>query len=301
VDTRGHHRVLLEGVEPRLRRAYAEKGDDDVNLQALFLGNWLLSQLNDPGSTAIAQIARDLGAGKAKSTVTRIVAQLTVALAAEPREDTPRGAAPPHLAALARRVRDMAEDLLSSCAVVARALEQESGGGGTSTLGTMLLSLTRVVGYLRFAVPESNPRGHSIRYSSYARIFDELCRQYFPHEHLDRPLCSSSYGTSCEAAWGLRHAGRRDRLYASAVGTGPDAHMYQYLVDDRTVLAGRLAELDLQWASKDFVAATMDPSERDVFLARLGHTMHGIEDFFAHSNFTEHAVQGLAAAAPVLA
>ena len=66
--------------------------------------------------------------------------------------------------------------------------------------------------------------------------------------------------------------------------------MYQYLVDDRTILAARLAELDLQWASKDFVAATMDRDERDLFLARLGHAMHGIEDFFAHSNFTEHAV-----------
>ena len=174
---------------------------------------------------------------------------------------------------------------------MAQMLREDSGGGGASTFRMTLISLARVIGYLKFAVPESNPGGHRIGFASYTRIFEELCRQYFPHEHLDRPLCSSSYGPACEAAWGPRHAGRRDyRLFASVVGTGPDRHIYQYLVDDRTILAAPFAELDLQWASKDFVAATMDRDKRDLFLARLGHAMHGIEDFFAHSNFTEHAV-----------
>ena len=92
--------------------------------------------------------------------------------------------------------------------------------GGASeagiTLGEALRSLVRVQGYCRFAHGDGGASG--IPYDTYTAIFDELCRQYFPHDHLDRPLCAASYGPPCESAWGPGYAAHRDALYANGRG-----------------------------------------------------------------------------------
>lgn len=285
MDTHGHHRVLAEGAEPRLRRAYGRRR---VNYNPLFLGNWLadLSQVHDPGSGMSAQLARELSRRELRAAAAKMATRIEAVLAGvadPPPEGRPVGA-------LAKLLRKGIVGLLERFFAVLAA-----GEGGT--LGPDLLRLVRVLGYLKFARPESNPDGLAIPYDTYTQIFEELCRQYFPHEHLDRPPCAVSYrphGPPCEAAWGPEHAHRRDRLYATGRAGGADRHLYAYLADQRRVLAGRLQEIDLGWASRDLASAS--PSDRDLWLARLGHALHGVEDFFAHSTFIEHAV--LAAEGP---
>jgi hypothetical protein len=301
--------VLEQSAAARIRRAFDEKGQHSLNLQPLFLGNWLadLSQLNDPQSTLNQQLARDLAgdAGRA-SVAARIAARVDKALSDVGRGTRSEGDS---VDAGTRHQRagipnDLESMLLSRLSTVIREKVEEvlealmtltAASGGTSTrsgtMGTTLLSFVRVVGYLKFARPESNAARQTVEYDSYARIFDELCRQYFPHDHADRPLCSLSYGPTCEAIWEDHHAHQRDRLYASAPGRGGDRHMYEYLIDDRRILAARLAEIDRDWASRDLPAeAQMDTAERDLWLARLGHLLHCAEDFFAHSTFVEQAV-----------
>lgn len=296
MDTHGHHRVLQQGAEARLRRSFAEKSIEGWNTNALFLGNWLadLSQVNDPGSTLVQQISRDLqevlrrrAAVTAGMTTTVITALAQVAAR--------KGV--PGTAALERSLRGVAE------VVRVRADEMLTAFGGLFTggpatgqpIGIKLVAMVRALGYLKFALPESNQERLTIPYRTYARIFDELCRQYYPHEHVDRPLCSASYGSVCEQRWGEQYQAVRERLYASGRSrSGNDPHMYDYLVDDRRIIAARLAELDLGWAGRDLPTGVegsrVTPAERDLSLARLGHILHAVEDFFAHSTFVEHAV-----------
>ena len=87
MDTAGHHKALKEGAEDRLMRAFAENGHAVVNLQPLFLGNWLadLSQLKDPRSKILAAKFEDLTNGiraKVAPIQARFAAGLKEALAA---------------------------------------------------------------------------------------------------------------------------------------------------------------------------------------------------------------------------
>jgi hypothetical protein len=318
MDTKGHHAVLDEAAAARLRRAFDEAGAPAIDLQPLFLGNWLadLSQVNDPRSDLAGQIARDLRRDLAAQ-YAPIKARLAAALKeaqAKVQADLPRANPQAQPASLTgpeasqltppsgagdivldkvlklaelqiKRVIDATQAIVESCST------DQPGAGQSSSFGEELISLVSVVGYCKFAHPDPAHGRKGIPFPVYRRIFKELCRQYFPHEHLDRPLCAASYGPQCEAVWGPSLAAERDRLYASARAQGAEnRHLYGYLVDDRLILAGRLAAIDRNWARPALSFGGLSEEDHQIWLARLGHTLHGVEDFFAHSNFIEHAL-----------
>ena len=90
------------------------------------------------------------------------------------------------------------------------------------------------------------------------KIWDTNFTQYFPHEHLDR-WPKNTYA-----------AGNRG-LYA-----GLDDHI-DYIIEQMTLI------------EKEWVAITNLKKEPFQLLAKLGHVMHAVEDFFAHTNFIEQA------------
>lgn len=101
------------------------------------------------------------------------------------------------------------------------------------------------------------------------RIYGIFYTQYFPHEHSDHPPYVL-YG---------EHRSRH-RLYRR----GPRG-LSNYLEEYIDYLAESLAKLEVEWkAARDLPAA--DPKRHDVLL-RLGKVLHGIEDYFFHSNYLE--------------
>jgi hypothetical protein len=139
-----------------------------------------------------------------------------------------------------------------------------------------------------------NPAPLRVKFHVYRHVFNTRFTQYYPHEHLDR--------------WPgeLDLAGRYPAELAGGTRTLPgpgtgcsklSPHMYTYLRDDIEMAAGLLADTDL-WCQKALGTKALPASEKDEDLwgeqlARLGHALHACEDFFAHSNYIEHAIDRL--------
>lgn len=101
------------------------------------------------------------------------------------------------------------------------------------------------------------------------RILGTFYTQYFPHEHSDFPPYVL-YG---------EHRPRH-RLYRR----GPRG-LSNYLEEYIDYLSESLAKLEVEWkAARDLPAS--DPNRHDI-LVRLGKVLHGIEDYFFHSNYLE--------------
>ncbi len=79
-----------------------------------------------------------------------------------------------------------------------------------------------------------------------------------------------------------------------------DPGIYPYMRDNIEYIAGRLADMDLCWTEPTFNNPKFPKvgewhqweTEQDLNLALLGHTMHIVEDFFAHSTFVEQVIAG---------
>ncbi|TDD22918.1 hypothetical protein E1218_18560 [Kribbella turkmenica] len=96
-------------------------------------------------------------------------------------------------------------------------------------------------------------------------VYDEFFTQYYPHEHADQPpyVWEASQRSS-------------DPLYR------PSARGVMTVVDDHYVayLAEGLMEVEDDWR-------TLDLAGRQRLLVRLGKLLHGVEDWFFHSNVAE--------------
>ncbi len=153
--------------------------------------------------------------------------------------------------------------------------------------------------------------------------------QYYPHEHYDRPIIPGDSKTRAPGEQkpdlrlrlgvtpnrrtgdeslppGPRAVTSKDTIKRSGNHAGPpkseekgEPDLYSYLRDYMEGTAGLLAELDDEFAAA--LAAPPTPAGRGgsydaawvKTLAKAGHTLHQVEDFFAHSNFVELAVQRL--------
>jgi hypothetical protein len=162
----------------------------------------------------------------------------------------------------------------------------------------------KYLGYSKFVAPTTSGGDDRMHAGSYLDTFDRLFVQYYPLEHLDRPEASRDH-------------------YATKVSTGPrnkhtappaSSHgdLYDYLRDDLEIAAARFAYLDAgvpdvadraSWAVGTFtpgrdeftdeVGAPQAVSDTNLewnyHLALLGHSLHALEDFYAHSTFVENA------------
>lgn len=92
--------------------------------------------------------------------------------------------------------------------------------------------------------------------------------QYFPHEHLDFPPEPDM----------VRH---RSKSIFRTEGRGLIGYLEWYL----QYVSEELTQLEHEWLLAR--SRTLREAERQEFLARLGHLLHAVEDYFFHSNLVE--------------
>jgi hypothetical protein len=132
----------------------------------------------------------------------------------------------------------------------------------------------KIKGYFTFCDPKSLGKAH-LDPKSYFEIFDVLFGQYYPHEHFDRPL-------------------KVDDVTKYDDAPDPeDSTMYAYLSQSKKYIADLLLELEFTYFSKIVALEDKDSLSKEeqhllnLNLAKFGHAIHAVEDFFAHSNFVE--------------
>ncbi|MCL4220661.1 MAG: peptidoglycan-binding protein [Phycisphaerales bacterium] len=266
MDTHGHHECADEAGLPLLQAALARAGKQGWRTGAFYLGNWItdVQQAVDP--QPYSSVAAGLRSG---------VNDLVAAIRSLEVVDNP-GWIRQHLTgpliSFAQRI-----------GAVADALE----GGQQSKVARLMRKAFLVNGYFKFVHPEQRGGRARMDYRAFKHVFDRSYTQYYPHEHLDRypPLDA--------------HAREQKTRTPDGHGTGSSPlrpHIYDFLIDDVQVSAGLIAEIDRNWAKRTFSPTGEGWSGGDANLewnfqlSRLGHAVHAIEDFFAHSNFVEHAL-----------
>ena len=284
MNTEGHGKVAEEVGLPVLLTAYKAQGLDRVPLNAFHLGNWLtdLQQFVDPVA---------ISAGGLKDSIRRLLDETFDRT--YQRENGKDVTETPilNLSVVGRVMRGVEQRL--DAAIDLWFLPLKQGDDRRTRLFDTLRSICRVAGYFLFVHPDIvRPRppyepeaGPRMDEKSYLAVFDELFTQYYPHDHLDRPALDST---------------QEPPNYRSEIATGPLAtntpqhpDLYLYLREDIQVCAGRLTQVEREWAQEQFdLAGPPRPSDPQwhIGLARFGRALHAIEDFFAHSNFVEHAI-----------
>jgi len=109
---------------------------------------------------------------------------------------------------------------------------------------------------------------HPIDAAEVDRVMEERFTQYFPHEHVDFPPMRDEPRHREEPMF------KRDR-----------SGLIRYLEDDLLYVSEELSQLEKEWFEARVKGLT-EQQRRD-FLARLGHLLHAVEDYFFHSNFEE--------------
>lgn len=285
----GLHHKLAEIGEGILKEAL-ERSNPGKSMRtgAFYLGNWIadFSQLVD--TQLYQKIIAFESSGKIDEIFNKFVWDAPSWV--EPALDLVPGLS---------TVRNGLEDARKALNAAAKTLATASLNG---TLESGTKSLFEVIGYGRFVVPSEKGGTPRMDPQSYLFTFKQLYKEYFPYVHLDRPK-------------------ERNGVYATALSERPrnkwtkvsksQGDLYSYLRDNIQIAAGTLAYLDTGRrgdSSKSWAAATFN-SGRTVFLddgggehpvndanpqwnchlARLGLSIHAVEDYFAHSTFVDHA------------
>lgn len=188
-------------------------------------------------------------------------------------------------------------------------------GGAQSDLARFLRSAIHFVGYIKFVVAKKEGKVSHDKMDPdvFEYVFEARFREYFPHEHLDRPEVADP------GASGPKYASERADGPRNEYAKKPQVKdLYEYLREHIWLLAGYLSYLDggpssdpkgkaISWAEGTFnpklehftdengrKQAVDDKNKQwNLHLAWLGHALHGVEDYFAHSTFVEHALPHL--------
>lgn len=299
MDTHGHHELSHIGEDvlaPALARGNREK---QLRIGAFYLGNWLtdVSQCVDP--IAYAGAAESIG--PMQKSIEAFFARLRFDAPSWLPSFVPDPTAP---------LRELRDRLVQAERSLAADLETALLAGRDGAIAKGLKELFRYVGYFKFVVDEQgHPTGMDPEL--YLRLFDDRFTQYVAHEHLDRP----AIGTLPTGGnrYDMRKSSKPLNTRTKTSGSGD---LYTYLRTDIELAAGLLAYLDSgstqakshqSWASASFHTTRTKFIGRDgaphpvddadyewnYHLAMLGHALHAIEDFFAHSTFVEHTAQSL--------
>lgn len=287
MNPHGHHDVADDAGLPALARAFARSDKGVPRLTAFYLGNWLtdVAQLYDPVVFGSAERAL---ADEIKAFSRAAGQAVDDTLAALFIED--EGGVPSQLEALlaASEVKDVVGGAAAQVkAEVDAVVRWFYDGKASQWLRQELASVLFVTSYFKFVHPVRADARPRMDFAAYGAVFQDRFTQYFPHEHLDRPPVLT--GASASEPPRFRSE-RASGTVATGEALSPD--LYQYLREDIQVAAGTLAEIELGWAARTFrpdVAVDDADPAWNVWLARFGHALHGGEDFFAHSNFIEHA------------
>jgi hypothetical protein len=318
VNTQGHEDVANEAGLPLLEAVF---GKETPSLRALLLGNWLtdVSQAVDPVAYTAIQlaVARSVEGivGRVPDFASAIDGLLREIIAAiSPRSDSP----PPLLRsfeqALASLVTSEKQWLIDKIDFLASSATDERD----APLALLFRSSFLLRGYFRFVHPDPTADEPRMPFEAFMQVFGRpdntrgagasraatdrpgAYTQYYPHEHLDRPevlphqdpaifapgkqMPHAPSRLSPGQSPGTRSRSGRERL---------DPDLYSYLRDHIQMTAGLLAEVDASFRLRANGKLRDDDPEWYRALAKLGHALHQVEDFFAHSNWVELAVKRL--------
>lgn len=282
MNTGGHHWLAEQAGLPELVAAMEGLGRQRVSLNAFLLGNWItdVHQLVDPVASTPA---------KFDAALTSVMAGVRSSILIE--VDGKHGKSWKHVFNTA--IGEALDDFEARVKAAIDAFFETSSTGSTKGFDA-IKTMFRIAGYFRFAAPMEPPSinpwepaaGPRIDVNAYFRVFAEMFEQYWPHQHMDRPEIlpptdPASYRS--EIANGT---------VANQASISPD--LYRYLREDIEIAAGALFEVDREWAQPMFDAGQpFDPSSEgwNLWLAKFGQAVHAVDDFFAHTNFVEHAVK----------
>ncbi len=274
MNTKGHEKVAQIAGIPLLEGAF---GKDDKSIRAFHLGNWLtdVSQAVDP-------LAYRKFAGKGKK-VTNFIFDVLEWLIEK--------------LYMKKDERDLIlKSLLQKRAAVNNTIEifLVATNGRQSQLEALFRSAFLVIGYFKFVHPEYFGQQPRMNYDCFIEVFGRdpirgpeddrpgSYTQYYPHEHLDRPETLPSKDPPVYAFVQTSSTKRtKENLMP---------HMYNYLWHDIQMTAGLLAEVDLEFETAFSKGKKEDDPQWHLTLAKLGHALHQVEDFFAHSNWIELAL-----------
>ncbi|WP_327350322.1 hypothetical protein [Streptomyces sp. NBC_01304] len=273
MNTKGHRGVGEQGALALLERTFKDRaGGEAQGLEAVLLGNWLtdLSQVIDP--VAYASLA-----SKVQSLVEDFVRLITATTLYRAGAQWYRTWTGDQADRLVRAVREKVYGALG--------VLLGSDPATRSVLWDLSTDAVFVKGYLAFGLPEQEGEPDRLSIEQYDAVFKAVFRQYFPHEHCDRPrvpMSPDTYETSL------------DRGPRAGQPTYRTPDLYRYLRDDIEILAAGFAELEADWArpvGRGELAVDGTDPDFAVGLARMGYLLHAVEDFYAHSNFVElHAL-----------
>jgi hypothetical protein len=272
MDTHGHEECAKLGGE-MIQAAIDSSRHPQLRLGAFYLGNWLtdVSQAVDPVAISSLRV-------KFRQAMYAVIQEVEAVSAYLP-------------GFTQAQVGQFRNSLNEEHCRIDNAAAAIAGTTSASPLAGLIKRTFFVLGYRKFVHPDSPKTKRRMDFPSYKEIFNQRFTQYFPHEHVDRypgdPAERGGY--SKKVAVGT--------LTPTGTGTGQSKltpHQYEYLVEDIRVVAGLLAEVDLHWARKTF-SGRRSVSDEDVewnkHLAKLGHAVHAVEDYFVHSNYIELALK----------
>lgn len=280
MNTHGHEEIASEAGIPLIEEAFSS-GTHKPRVTAFYLGNWItdLTQVFDPvaisgGRDKIIKVVED-SFDTAINAIHYVDSKTLLPLSSLLEENS--------------ILRQLKKNITDDIATFFDHLVS-----GTANSPSRWLKIVEpgvlLKGYFKFVQPHESGQ-YRMDLPSYVGVFNALFRQYYPYEHMDRPVHPAPTPVSSEYV-----------QYDDRLATGPrnshDAHsispdLYWYLRDNIQIIAGRLTELDLNWGSH-YLSMSPPPDtdlEWNLGLARLGRAIHGIEDFYAHSNFIEHAAK----------
>jgi hypothetical protein len=267
MNTKGHRGVGERGAVPLFEEALKRTGQQPRGLEAVLLGNWLtdVSQMIDP-------VAYAAGATAIQDKVESFIRVLTSRTAYR----SGRKILGTWVGDLEERLIKAAKEWVYNSIIFLLGADSRTKGA----IQGIITDAIFVKGYFKFAFAEEQGKPERLTIEEYEAIFRSRFTQYFPHEHVDRPALPTS-PVLYEA-----HLDRGPR--STGAPRYPD--LYRYLRDDIVILAGGFTELDLDWArplARGEIVTDGSDTRFGVGLARLGHLLHAVEDFFAHSNFVE--------------
>ena len=298
MNTEGHESIAKEAGIPFLQQTFELNKKGTPRLAAFYFGNWLtdVSQLVDP-------VAYSDAAKSAKERIDNIIDEYAstvfikstkqigeaIGTAGQVSSNLPGGVFQPQSTIL-KRLADLInldQPLQNAKNRLHASIDYwilDGNDERTSRLARIMRTAFRLKGYFKFAHPQAIGEQPPMNTQCFFEIFDRLYTQYYPHEHLDRP--------EVFPAKSPREYVIKKDSYTRAIPQFLPFDMYAYLRDDIVITAGLLDEIDREWASKTFepyVNVNDNDVEWNYQLAKLGHALHAVEDFFAHSNFIEQA------------
>ncbi len=284
MNTHGHNEVSEVGAD-LLKEAFKGRMNNP-RLGAFYLGNWItdLSQVIDPvaGATLrekIKVLVDDMFDTLLNGTWYRVMDKLV------PLENYVE------YGAIASHKPKLVDAIDAFFNYIIQPGKDQHGKATPSPWYKAVQPGVLLKGYFKFVHPEQigPPR---MDLGAYLHVFDTLFTQYYPHEHMDRPshLSAPADKPITDPSTGaVKYEDRKPT--APVLGSG----LYDYLHEYIDINAGLLAELDLNWASVYLKPVGNITSDSDLKwnegLGKLGQALHAVEDFFAHSNFIEHAAK----------